>query len=333
MWHKKPSSSGKIAWRLLLAVVLTAGAAVIFVQRQAIADHISVWQYQPSSEVIELADRSRMSDDGRFLFYASRPELLEADRFNDMCASHDPESATLGCYRNGMIYIYDIHDERLDGIREVTAAHEMLHAAYARFSDSERKEIDRLTDEAYDKVKTNKLANRLDMYDRNQPGTRYIELHAILGTEFRDITPELESHYSEYFDDRLAVVSLHESYEVQFTEREARAAAIRQELNRIADAVEAESAAYNRDVQVLSRDIEDFNARTSQVNSELEHRQLVAERERLVARTSELESRRTQIDSMIVEYDSMVEEYNSIATEVKDLTESLDSTLAPAPSV
>ena len=38
------------------------------------------------------------------------------------------KTAVLGCYANREISIFNVTDQRLDGIREVTAAHEMLHA-------------------------------------------------------------------------------------------------------------------------------------------------------------------------------------------------------------
>ena len=36
-------------------------------------------------------------------------------------------------------YIYNVNDERLNGLKEVTAAHEMLHAAYERLPESDKK--------------------------------------------------------------------------------------------------------------------------------------------------------------------------------------------------
>lgn len=333
MLQKKARENKSGVGRLVLAVILIVLAVFVFVQRQTIADYISFWQYEPTAEMSSLASRASMNEQGKLYFYASKPELLEAKVFNSVCADHDPEGATLGCYRGGLIYIYDIDDERLDGIREVTAAHEMLHAAYARLSSQERTEINRLIDEAFDKLQDDKLSGRLEMYERNQPGTRYVELHAIIGTEFRDIAPNLETHYSEVFEDRLAVVDLYESYISQFTQREERAAAIEQDLKELSSTIELESGRYSRDVQSLSDGIENFNSRAGSVNSQLEYDNLTVERRNLMSRTSELENRRAQIEASINRYNQLVEEYNGIATEVRNLTESLDSNLAPTPSV
>lgn len=333
MWPKRLNQSGQSVFRLLLAIVLIAGAFLIFTQRQALADHVSVWQYDPSPEVASMADRVSMSERGRFLFYASQPELLEAASFNSYCADHDPQGATLGCYRDGLIYIYDIDDDRLDGIKEVTAAHEMLHAAYARLSAKEKERINQLIDQAYEQLQDEKLEARLKLYDKSQPGTRYVELHAIIGTEYAEVTGGLEAHYGEFFDDRQAVTALHKSYAEQFTAREARAAEISQELNSLADRIESGSVTYNRDVQTLSRDIGSFNQRASRVSSEADRSRLLRERDDLISRTAELETRRGQIDGLIARYNELVKEYNSIATEVKELNQSIDSKLAPTPRV
>lgn len=333
MLHKKAKQSGSAIVRLLLAVALAVGAVFVFTQRQAIADHISVWSYDPPAEIAQLADRASMNDQGRFYFYASKPKLLGAQQFNGVCADHYPDGATLGCYSGGLIYIYDIDDERLDGIREVTAAHEMLHAVYARMSESEKSEINRMIDDAYASLENEKLTGRLEIYERNQPGTRYVELHAIVGTEFKNITPELEAHYAEVFKDRQAVVALHESYLAQFTERENRANEIKQRLDTLSSTIETASSRYNRDVQTLSRNIESFNSRAGSVDSEAERQSLIVERQSLLTSTNNLEARRNQIDGWIAEYNTLVQEYNSIATEVRELTDSIDSNLNPAPSV
>lgn len=335
MWPKrdKQQQSNYSVGGVLLAIVLATSAFLIFTQRQFLADSLTVMQYQPSSEIASLADRSGMNKSGQFHFYASTPELLEADRFNKHCANYEPESAILGCYRGGVIYVYNIQDDRLDGIKEVTAAHEMLHAVYARLSDKQKDEINDLVDQAYSRLKNDKLASRLELYDRSQPGTRYVELHAIIGTEYRDVGPELEGHYSEFFDDRLATVGLYESYIEQFSAREQQALEISQELNQLADEIESESVKYNRDVNSLSTDINSFNARAGRVGSVEERNALLRERSLLVGRTSELESSRIRIDDMITRYNLLVEEHNEIASEIVDLYESLDSNLLPAPAV
>ena len=67
----------------------------------------------------------------------------------------------LGCYiLNKGIYVYDITDDRLAGVRQVTTAHEMLHAAYDRLSVKERAQVDAMTAAAYEKLDNIRIKKR-----------------------------------------------------------------------------------------------------------------------------------------------------------------------------
>ncbi len=80
--------------------------------------------------------------------------------------------AILGCYVTQRIYIYDVKDAKLDGIREVTAAHEMLHAAYERMSSSEQTKVNALLEVEYEKLRNDKdLAERMAFYARTETRT------------------------------------------------------------------------------------------------------------------------------------------------------------------
>lgn len=122
----------------LLTVLLFLVAGWVVLNRQYVVDQLVVWQYQPSSQISQLAERAQMNDKGTFYFYASEPQLEGTAKFNEVCKRQEENSAILGCFTNGKIFVYDISDERLSGVEEVTAAHEMLHAVYVRLSSSEK---------------------------------------------------------------------------------------------------------------------------------------------------------------------------------------------------
>lgn len=122
----------------LLTVLLFLVAGWVVLNRQYVVDQLVVWQYQPSSEVAQLAERAQMNDKGTFYFYASEPQLDGTAKFNEVCKRQEENSAILGCFTNGKIFVYNISDKRLNGVEEVTAAHEMLHAVYVRLSSSEK---------------------------------------------------------------------------------------------------------------------------------------------------------------------------------------------------
>jgi hypothetical protein len=149
---------------IIMAALLAISAATVL-NLQNITDRLTVLSFTPSESIRQLSDRSQLTDHGEFLFFASQPVLDGTQTFNDICR-HNKEHriSILGCYTNSRIYIYDISDERLDGIREVTAAHEMLHAAYERMSASEKSQLRPLLYAAYEKYNNDDLAKRITSY-------------------------------------------------------------------------------------------------------------------------------------------------------------------------
>ena len=94
--------------------------------------------YVPTSEMATIKNKLGLTDEGEFLFRSARPVLNEAEEFNLNCRKDNDEVAVLGCYKNGNIYIYNIEEKELDGIRELTTAHELLHAVWDRMSEEEK---------------------------------------------------------------------------------------------------------------------------------------------------------------------------------------------------
>jgi len=329
---KTPNTAGSLV-SLIVLFISAALALVLVLNRQAIIDQLAVWQYEPSQEIRGFTDRTAMTDRGEFLFYASQPSLEGTQMFNEKCARIEQSSAILGCYNGQYIYIYDVKNEKLDGIREVTAAHEMLHAAYLRMSDNERAKVDRLVEAEYTKLSGNQeFAERMAFYARTEPGERDNELHSIIGTEVALIDPELEQHYTAYFTDRSKVVALHTQYASIFYELQARGKELSAELERLADQIEAASGAYNQATVALNNDIQSFNERANS-GAFSSQAQFNAERASLVARVEGLEAQRAAINSDRARYNDLREELVAIASESEALNRSIDSSLAPAPSL
>src|SRR5688500_2058841 len=138
-------------WPYLLLVVLIAVNAVVWVQRDALADWWRLRDYAPVQDITALVEDTTMTDYAEHLFFVNHPSLENKQAFNEHCADHGEETAVLGCYhgdRRG-IYLYAVDDARLEGVRQVTAAHEMLHQAYDRLSGADRKRISKLLQEYY----------------------------------------------------------------------------------------------------------------------------------------------------------------------------------------
>ena len=321
--------------KLALFLVLFSLVIAIFLllNRQHIIDQVIVWQYQPTGQISALAERASMNDQGRFYFYASQPSLEEATSFNQKCDRKEQSTAILGCYTGRYIYIYNVTDGRLDGIREVTAAHEMLHAAYDRLSESERKRINDLLEEEYTKLKGDKkLAERMAFYARTEPGERDNELHSVIGTEVADLDPELEEYYKQYFKERSKIVALHNKYENIFNALQSRAESLSVQLTELGNRIEADSTTYNQAVTALNQDIESFNAKADK-GGFISQAEFNSTRSNLITRANELDMRRTAINAKAAEYEILRQELLSIASQSEELNRSIDSTLAPAPSL
>lgn len=317
---------------ILSFVFILISVFVIF-NKQRIVDQVTVWRYAPSSEVESLVNRAGMNENGKFYYFASQPKLDSTQAFNVECDRIENSTSILGCYTNLRIYIYDVTDEQLDGVREVTAAHETLHAIYFRLSEKERSTINGLLEAEYEKHKDKKdFSELMEFYDRTEPGQRNNELHSIIGTEVINISPELETYYAKYFSNRMNVVELNAKYTDVFRSLKNRADELLIKLNEHASLIKTNTDLYNADVNKLSNDISAFNARVD--NGDFSSQWAFnAERQKLVNRTIELERIRKSMHDDISTYDSMVNEYNSIASQSKKLYNVIDSTLAPAPSV
>lgn len=333
MWRVRQQRSQGFVTSLIVLVVSITAAALLFLNRQLIVDQLSVWQYKPNEAVVQLAKRATMSDHGEFYFYASQPAIEAAPRFNEKCAKKEESAAILGCYDGRNIYIYDVTDPQLDGIREVTAAHEMLHAAYDRLSGDEKAKVNALLEVEYEKLKDNvEFAERMAFYARTEPGERANELHSIVGTEVANISPELETYYKKYFNDRSAVVVLHEKYANVFLALQKRSDEISKQLEEMAQSIDAKSAEYNSAIAKLNSDIATFNAKSSSGGFSSQA-QFQAEKNTLLTRAKQLEQSRNSINALISQYNQLRQELEAIASQSEALNRSINSSLAPAPNL
>lgn len=317
----------------ILVVVSVAISIALWLNHQYVLDTINYWRYQPSADVAYIATKDQLTDAGKFVFYAVGPSIDGSATFNQECERKESGTAILGCYVNNHIYIYDVTDAKLDGIKEVTAAHELLHAVYERMSPSERDTVNRLVEAEYAKLqKDPEFADRMAFYARTEPGERDNELHSIIGTEVSSISPELEAHYKKYFDNRSAVVALHDTYNSEFTGLSDQAKTLSSQLDDLNAQIKTATAQYNADVRSLNNDITSFNSRAKQGEFSSQS-DFNSERQALVSRSNSIDASRDEINSLVSRYNTLRNQYNSIVTQTNDLYKSIDSTLAPAPKV
>lgn len=330
LWRK---NSGFHTATLIISLVAVAITGWLLLNRQLVIDQLSVWQYQPSSEVVSLAARTDMNGTGRFIFYASQPAIEDSQAFNQNCTRKEQSTAILGCYDGRRIYVYNVTNAQLDGIQEVTAAHEMLHAAYQRMSASEKAEVDQLLEVEYSKLKDDKdMAARVAFYARTEPGERDNELHSVIGTEVATLSPTLEAHYKKYFSDRQAVVALHAKYDSVFTAIQTESSQLSAQLSALGTAIEQGSTSYNAGVAQLNQDIATFNDRAAN-NGFSSQYAFNSARASLVARANDLNTQRDTINGDVAQYNALRDQLSQLAVQSDTLNRSIDSRLSPAPSI
>ena len=304
--------------RAIVAVVVLAvvalGSVLAINNRQYLVDQWTARTFEPSAVVQGYIERSTMTDHGRFLFLASQPVVAAADEFNTVCENHEEGSGVLGCYtnRDKIITLFDITDPQLDGMEEVVAAHEMLHAAWDRMGTDERARITTLLEAEYDKLSGDAdFIARMEVYARTEPKQRVNELHSIIGTEVGDLAPELEQYYDQYFSDRAALVALHVKSNAVFLQIEAQTAALVSEIDALKGDIENDLADYNSGYDQLNLDIEAFNQRADSGQFESQE-QFDSERAALL-------SRQATLDALFASIQARETTYNEKVAQLTDL--------------
>lgn len=335
-----PSPKKPRDWHWLPGVIVSGIFIVIavlgFLFRQAVIDRFTVMNYSPSASIAKISSDASLSEEGKFYFYASRPEINSSDTFNLNCVQQEVTSVILGCYTAQRIYIYDVkNNETLSGVKTVTAAHEMLHAAWERLSIFDKNRLSDLLLSAYDRVKTEELVTRMGYYERNQPGEQVQELHSILATEFSNLGPELEEYYSRYFVDRQAVVEIHAKYSAIINDIESRRNALKQEIDALNTQLTSMIDSYNSDVATINSKIAalEVERQTINVYDTTAVNAFNKKRAELLAQVEALKARKVSIESMQDTYNNKVEEYNKLVLTGNELSASLNSTLQKTPDI
>lgn len=331
MLRPRANRRGQVA-SVLISLVLMLGAGWFFLNRDYVYDLYSYWQYQPTDAVSSIADRAALSDQGKFYLYASHAAINNAADFNLNCQRLEAGNAVLGCYNTGRIYIYDVNSQELDGIKEVTAAHEMLHAAWARLSGSEKERLSALLETAYQANATDELRQRMDYYGRNEAGEKYNELHSIIGTEVASLDSELENYYSKYFTDRRQTVALFDKYNSVFVRLAAESEALHSELVTLESNISRLKNQYDSSVADLNQDIDAYETRAN--NGDYSSRsEMMLIRDQLLARIDEVNAMYRQLSNQIALYNTKYDKYQELMVRSASLNTAIDSTLAPVPSL
>ncbi|MFZ2513227.1 MAG: hypothetical protein WAW63_02100 [Candidatus Saccharimonadales bacterium] len=312
---------------LVLLLVWLGFLGVLYANQQRVVDWWKLRGYTPSSDVTAIAQATKMNELGTHLFYVNRPQLMEAATFSKECPIAAEKTIILGCYKGGDngIYLYSVSDVRLQGVEEVTAAHEMLHAAYARLSANEKKQLNKQLEDFFETLTDDRIKQTIASYRQTEPTELANEMHSIFATEILELPSSLEKHYARYFSSRKAVARLAARYQSEFTSRRERIAGYDAELAGLKQQID-------KNQSILTSQRADLDTQQSQLDAlrksdAAAYNGLVSSYNRLVrVYNSLLEQTREDI----TRYNDIVEARNAIALEERQLTQALSAEGLPA---
>jgi len=316
--NQPPTLKRRRAKQLGLLLVLLVAVLTTASNYQNIADWLPLRNYQPPAAISSLADQTTMTPLARKIFYVNHPALDAKTVFGNECPNGQREKTiVLGCYRGNQhgIFLLNVTDPRLGGVEDVTAAHEMLHAAYDRLSSNERSRVDGLLQDyfAHD-LHDQRIIDTVASYRKSEPNDVVNEMHSIFGTEVANLPAGLDQYYQRYFTNRAQIVSHADAYQVEFTSRQAAVQRADDQLSALKSRITSgkadlntrnavivstqktllaertnNTAAYNAAVPGYNKMVDDYNAEVQVVKSLIEtHNDLVISRNKIVLEEAQL---------------------------------------------
>ncbi|MEI7682836.1 MAG: hypothetical protein WCJ24_00860 [Candidatus Saccharibacteria bacterium] len=312
-------------YRTLLSVLILLVIGVTAIsQRQAIYDYARLYNYQVPAEVSNLATVTSMTDKSRHDFYVNHPHIQDKQTFNQSCPNNGGEQTIiLGCYipvQNG-IYIYRVADPQLNGVQEVTAAHEMLHGAYDRLNQKDRQHIDGLLEEYFSHLTDQRLIDIFAAYKKSEPNDLNNEMHSIFATEVANLPPALENYYKQYFINRQKVVAYAAQYQLAFSSRKDQITDLDSKLRSLKIQIDANQATLKEQDARLS-------AQREALSNILNSGNTLGYNSQVDSFNSSIQSYNALVGTTkdeINQYNKLVETRNAIAVETQNLAQELNS--------
>ena len=288
---------------IVVSTLLVIGGWFIFTNRQELKDRYVVYATDISAEAADLAESLELTDQAKFLYEASQTALQNAAEFRSSCQGLEKQNIVLGCYTKQRIYVYDIEEKQLEGVREVTAAHELLHAVYERLSQKEKTEINQLLKQQALQIKDGGVKETLDLYKGVSQADFFNEMYAIFGTEVDSLIPKLEQHYSMYFEDRKKIVAFAKNYQQTFRD------------------LEEQRADYDSQLVELKIRIDQLQSTVSSQQVELDERRAQLDELRANDQTTQYNSRIGSFNSLVNQYNSNVRELRSAVSNYNEIVQ------------
>lgn len=293
-----------------------------------LTDRIAISSYQMPADIAELESKLYLTDDAKTIYAASQPSLEDSTSFNEHCQSHNAEISILGCYTNSRIYIYNIQNAELSGIKESNAAHELLHAIWDRLSIFEQRTLGDEIANFYHQH-PDQVDDSINLYAEDE---LIDELHSRLGTEVADLPDSLERHYAKYFTDQNAIVAYYQAYSTPFKR-------LSEEFQDLNSQIEAQKATidtmreeYHARSEALDAKIDEFNA-CAQTQGCFSDTEFNTRRAALLSEQDSLEQYFYDLNAQIESYNQLIDRYNANILHNDALERAINSNAPPTEEV
>lgn len=307
-----------------LLVLVVAGSSIGLVQRDRIGDWLVLQSYDRPAAITQLATATTMNDTGKRLFYVNRPAIEDRTTFNENCRNISEKTVVLGCYHGNRqgIHIFGVDSAELQGVQEVTAAHEMLHQAYDRLSGSERNHINGLLNDFYkNHLQDETVKDQIVAYQKSEPDAVINEMHSLFGTEVSNLTPELQQYYGRYFTNRSKVTDFYAHYQGAFTQR-------KQQI----DQYDSQLSTQKKDITTLQAALDDqlskLNSQKGQMDDYRQNGNTTAYNQLVGSYNAVVDAYNNDLQLLkqkIAAYNAVVVQRNAIAAQEDQLQQELSS--------
>ncbi len=307
---------------IIAAVLITAG---FFMDKIAslFGYALNNITYSAPIEISQIAEDIGLTNYAKFIFGGTKPNVEDRDTFNTNCNSHDVEVSTLGCYHNGEIHIYNVESDELAGIKESTAAHELMHAVWAHLNIFEQQQLEKAILEVYNSEQHNaNFKKQLETYSEDE---LVEELHSRFATEVKDLPEALEKHYAKYFKDQDKLVDFYEHYRLPFEKLDAEFQALSSELKTLQTDLDELQLAYEEKSANLEKEISEFNSCADTVGCFTSDYAFNSRRNELVRFQAALEDLYSELSQKVDEYNTKVDEYNNSILRGEELDSKMNS--------
>ncbi len=306
---------------LFILLVLILGLGIFFlINRTAVIDWFKGIGYNPTPAMVEIKESLGLTTNSERIFNATRPILASRDNFNESCESHNEAVSVLGCYTDDRVFVYNIDNDELDGIRESTAAHELLHAIWYRLSGLEKSNLIPVLEETYNNHP--EMKETVESYPENE---QLGEIYVRLATQIKKLPEALETHYAEYFTDQDSIVSYYDSYIAPFNELTEKINQLKAELETLEKEIDDRSSALSTRIDAFDKAVNDFNSCAETAGCFANDWVFQNRRSELVNEQLVLNTENALVNGLLEDYNKKAEEFNKYVVHSNELQDTINS--------